>query len=117
MYRERGRSVNVFSLRQAIDLAAQARHFVVTTGTGSGKSLSYLIPIIDHVLRNHPQDGQVRAIVVYPMNALINSQQQALERFLANIAGAMPAVTFARYTGQESASEKRDIQDTRRIFC
>lgn len=96
--------------REAIDLAAQHKHFVVTTGTGSGKSLAYLVPIVDHVIRNRPEDGRVRAIIVYPMNALINSQEKALNRFVANIAGTVPSITFARYTGQESESRKREIQ-------
>jgi len=55
----------------------------VTTGTGSGKSLTYLVPIYDHILRNHPERHQVRAIIVYPMNALINSQFKALLEFAA----------------------------------
>ncbi len=95
--------------RMAIDLAAQRQHYVVTTGTGSGKSLTYLIPIIDHVLRHHPEQGQVRAIIVYPMNALINSQQQALERFAEHLNGPCP-VRFARYTGQENEEEKAALR-------
>ena len=94
--------------KRAIDLAATGAHYVVTTGTGSGKSLTYLIPIVDHVLRHRPEDGRVRAIIVYPMNALINSQAKAIERFF----GAVPdcPVRFARYTGQEHDAEKRAIQ-------
>lgn len=96
--------------RTAIDLAAQRQHYVVTTGTGSGKSLTYLIPIVDHVLREHPERGQVRAIIVYPMNALINSQLQALERFATHLDGPCP-VRFARYTGQENEAEKAALRE------
>lgn len=95
--------------KRAIDLAAAGRNYVVTTGTGSGKSLTYIIPIVNHVLRNRPQDGRVRAIIVYPMNALINSQAKAIERFFGNVSGDCP-VRFARYTGQESDTDKRAIQ-------
>ena len=95
--------------KRAIDLAAAGRNYVVTTGTGSGKSLTYIIPIVNHVLRNRPQDGRVRAIIVYPMNALINSQAKAIERFFGNVSGDCP-VRFARYTGQESDTDKRTIQ-------
>jgi hypothetical protein len=97
--------------RQAIDLAAQRHHFVVTTGTGSGKSMTYIVPIIDHVLKHNPETGKVRAIIVYPMNALINSQEKALTRFMDNLPSNERKVTFRRYTGQESESDKRDIQE------
>jgi ATP-dependent helicase YprA (DUF1998 family) len=95
--------------KQAIDKAADGSHYVVTTGTGSGKSLTYLIPVVDHVLRHHPEEGRVRAIIVYPMNALINSQAKAMARFFGNVPGDCP-VRFARYTGQENDAEKRAIQ-------
>lgn len=96
--------------RQAIDLAHQHLHYVVTTGTGSGKSLTYIVPIIDHVLRHQPENGKVRAIMVYPMNALINSQDDAITRFLSNLPDDQQSVTHARYTGQESEARKREIQ-------
>ncbi len=54
-------------------LAAQRQEaYVLTTGTGSGKSMTYVVPIFDDLLR-HPEIKGVRAILVYPMNALINS--------------------------------------------
>jgi ATP-dependent helicase YprA (DUF1998 family) len=53
----------------------------LTTGTGSGKSLAYLIPIIDHVLNVGSGHG-IQAIVVYPMNALANSQLGEMDKFL-----------------------------------
>ena len=103
------RSLHLFRhQKRAIDLAAAGQHYVVTTGTGSGKSLTYLIPIVNHVLTHQPQEGRVRAIIVYPMNALINSQAKAIERFLAQMPGC--PVRFARYTGQERDAEKRAIQ-------
>ena len=60
--------------------------------------MSYIVPIVDRVLREGSGKG-VRAIVVYPMNALANSQRGELEKFLGN---EKPKVRFARYTGQES---------------
>jgi len=47
---------------------------VLTTGTGSGKLMSYIVPTVDRVLREGSGNG-VRAIVMYPMNALVNSQR------------------------------------------
>src|SRR5262249_4253216 len=52
-------------------MRAQAgNNLVVATGTGSGKTECFLLPILDDALR-HPGAG-VRAIIVYPMNALAN---------------------------------------------
>lgn len=88
--------------------AARAGHsYVLTTGTGSGKSLSYIVPIVDHVLRNGPGKG-IQAIIVYPMNALANSQKGELEKFLCHGFGE-PPVTFRRYTGQEKEEERKAI--------
>ena len=95
--------------REAIEAARTGASYVLTTGTGSGKSLAYIIPIVDRVLAakadNTYQPG-IKAIVVYPMNALANSQLGELEKFLGP-EGPGRKVTFERYTGQES-SEKRD---------
>ncbi len=97
--------------RDAINLARERKHFVVTTGTGSGKSLTYVVPIVDYVLRNHPERGQVRAILVYPMNALINSQELGINAFLDHLPADQRAlVRVARYTGQESETRKTEIQ-------
>ncbi len=97
---------------QAIALASQGESFVVTTGTGSGKSLCFFIPIVDAVLAARAAGGKRRtsAIVVYPMNALANSQLEELDRYLANVEGARP-VSLARYTGQEDTERRRQIAD------
>ena len=101
----------------AIEEAAAGRDLVLTTGTGSGKSLTYIVPIVDAVLRD-PRPGRISAIVVYPMNALANSQLQELEKFLrvGYPDGAEP-VRFARYTGQESPPSARQSSRTRRPCC
>ncbi|MEK0082974.1 DEAD/DEAH box helicase [Benzoatithermus flavus] len=99
---------------EAVRIAAAGRSYVLTTGTGSGKSLSYFIPIVDRVLRAKATDPKrapsIAAIVVYPMNALCNSQLEELGKFLklGYAPGAEP-VTFARYTGQESQAEKDEL--------
>jgi superfamily II DNA/RNA helicase len=96
----------------AIRIAKRRESYVLTTGTGSGKSLSYFIPIIDDVLRRRASGGAkgISAIVVYPMNALCNSQMDELEKFLRHgyAKGAEP-VSFARYTGQESAEQRQAL--------
>ena len=97
----------------AIEIAKRNESYVLTTGTGSGKSLAYFIPIVDDVLRRKRAGDAGRgiaAIVVYPMNALCNSQLEELEKYLrlGYGAGGEP-VTFARYTGQESQEERERI--------
>ena len=71
--------------RDAIEAARGGDSYVLTTGTGSGKSLAYIVPIVDRVLRARAagdRHKQVRAIIVYPMNALANSQLNELEKYL-----------------------------------
>lgn len=96
---------------EAVKAAKTGKNYVLTTGTGSGKSLAYITPIVDHVVRNGSGKG-VQAIVVYPMNALANSQLGELEKFLkAGYPGGKGPVTFARYTGQESQDERDAIME------
>lgn len=95
---------------EAIEAATRGESYVLTTGTGSGKSLSYFIPIVNDVLRRRRQGEKTRgitAIVVYPMNALCNSQLEELEKFLRlGYGDGNEPVTFARYTGQEGGDER-----------
>jgi superfamily II DNA/RNA helicase len=104
--------------REAIELARSGASYALTTGTGSGKSLSYIVPIVDRVLRARAEDGPgqrqgVRAIVVYPMNALANSQVQELDKYLLHGYGkGNEPVTYARYTGQETEDRKREIRNS-----
>ena len=93
--------------REALEIGLRGQSYVVTTGTGSGKSLTYLIPIFDAVVRDQPSNHSVRAILVYPMNALINSQLDALNAFHDNFPES--PVRFARYTGQEGNDERNQI--------
>lgn len=94
---------------ESIRIAARGEPYVLTTGTGSGKSLSYIIPAVDHVLRTGSGDG-IKAIVVYPMNALANSQHDELSKFLdlGYDEGSSP-VTFHRYTGQEGSDVRERL--------
>jgi hypothetical protein len=71
--------------REAVEIARGGASYVITTGTGSGKSLGYIVPIVDAVLRQRAEGSYqpgVKAIIVYPMNALANSQQHELTKFL-----------------------------------
>lgn len=93
----------------AIRTAREGQNYILTTGTGSGKSLAYIIPIVDYVLRNGSGKG-IQAIIIYPTNALANSQLGELEKFLKyGFPDGKGPVTFERYTGQENDEDKRRI--------
>ncbi len=96
---------------EAIRAARAGKNYVLTTGTGSGKSLSYIVPIVDHALRSGAGDGRIKAIVVYPMNALANSQEEELRKFLSHgYPDGRGPVTFRRYTGQEKDDQREEIR-------
>ncbi len=95
--------------RKALDAARRGDNYLVTTGTGSGKSLTYMLPIYDDILRNEPERGGTRAILVYPMNALINSQYESLKNYADGFAGNR--IDFASYTGQTSPKERERIRN------
>ncbi len=86
---------------EAIRKAKEGKSYVLTSGTGSGKSLTYIIPIVDHVLKRGSGLG-IQGIVVYPMNALANSQDEELKKFIEKgYAKGKAPVRFALFTGQE----------------
>ena len=113
IFQAAGRPLSLYKHQeQAIALAAHGESFMVTTGTGSGKSLCFFIPIVSYVLAARRQPGAPRthAIVVYPMNALANSQVEELSKFVGNVKGT-PPIRFARYTGQEDSDERKRIAE------
>lgn len=104
-----GVSLRLFKHQQeAITFAQDGQSYVLTTGTGSGKSLAYFIPLVDAILKAKAVDPEkrTRAIIIYPMNALANSQLEELGKFLSDY-GDHPPVTYGRYTGQESEEERQ----------
>lgn len=75
---------------------------VVTTGTGSGKTEAFLYPILDHVLRAKREgQGGVKALILYPMNALANDQARRLAQLITSNARELGGVRAAIYTGQK----------------
>ncbi len=92
----------------ALEMVHGDKSYVVTTGTGSGKSLTFFIPIVNRIIREKKTDAskRIRAIIVYPMNALANSQMEEIDKFL----DGSSLVTVKRYTGQEDASERASIK-------
>lgn len=74
-------------------LVSDGRNIVVSSGTGSGKTECFLIPILNHLLED--KTAGVRALLIYPLNALVNDQ---LERMRTLLNGT--EITFGRYTSE-----------------
>lgn len=99
---------------EAIVLGANGKEFIVTSGTGSGKSLTYIATIFNHIL--HAGDSvtnKSQAVIVYPMNALINSQFKAIEDFKKKYEDKFNKtfpITFGQYTGQEDEETREEMR-------
>lgn len=85
--------------QKALEISDSGDNFVVATGTGSGKTECYLLPIFKYILQN-PGKG-VRALLIFPMNALVNDQMERLRRYLYDC----PAITFGHFTGDTPNSQ------------
>lgn len=94
---------------KAIEKIIAGKNVVVSTGTGSGKTDCFVIPVINELLREKEQgklnDG-VRAIFIYPMNALANDQIKGLREILMNY----PDIRFGVYNGGTENKEADAIK-------
>lgn len=92
---------------RAIRKALEGRNYAVVTGTGSGKTECFLLPIVNDILSEFeitgPSSG-VCAMILYPMNALANDQLKRLRTLLAGT-----DITFGRYTGDTETSPEKAI--------
>lgn len=87
---------------------------VVATGTGSGKTEAFLMPIVDHCLRTHqPGVHSVKAILIYPMNALANDQNNRIRERLAGT-----DISYGRYTRETKmwGSRPADVPHNERVI-
>ena len=91
------------------------RNVVVSTGTGSGKTESFLVPILNSLMNERRENKKlspgVRALLIYPMNALANDQISRLRSLLADY----PFITFGSYTGQTEEKEDRALAKYRSL--
>jgi ATP-dependent helicase YprA (DUF1998 family) len=82
---------------------------LVTTGTGSGKTEAFLYPILDHVLRARKSGVTgMKALILYPMNALANDQAERLAKLIAGDP-SLGAVTAGLYTGEQSSGGRTRV--------
>jgi len=99
---------------EAILKAVAGRNLVVSTGTGSGKTESFLIPVLRELIIQHEEDRLgpgVRALFIYPMNALANDQVERLRHLLSNY----PEITFGSYTGQTEEKYKKALYEYQQL--
>lgn len=94
-----------FKILNSTDNNVRKQHLVVCSGTGSGKTESFLIPLIDAIVKERKERGAdytpgVRALILYPMNALVNDQLRRLKAIISEIDDEAVRPTFGRYTGE-----------------
>lgn len=81
------------------------RNLVITTGTGSGKTECFLLPILNDLLTEENEgclNSGVRAIIIYPMNALANDQIKRIRTILKD----RTSITFGLYNGNTPHKEE-----------
>lgn len=92
-------------------LSPQAKPVVVTTGTGSGKTEAFLLPVIQNAFEDSVRfkKSGLTAILIYPMNALANDQKLRIEEYLsdAGFSGAIRVEQYDRSTSQTKRQEMR----------
>lgn len=96
---------------ESIEKTNAGHSIVVSTGTGSGKTFCFLYPIINALLQEKEkgtlQEPGIRAILIYPMNALANDQLRVLRRLLMYY----PDITFGAFTGDTDKKEADGASD------
>lgn len=91
---------------KALLKADAGNNLIVTTGTGSGKTECFLLPILQTLLSEEDAGtlgNGVRAILIYPMNALANDQMKRMRAIMKG----HPQITFGIYTGNTEQTERK----------
>lgn len=106
---------------EAILKSREGKNLIVTTGTGSGKTESFLIPVINQLLEEKEKGTLgpgVRTLIIYPMNALVNDQIRRIREILYDM-DAEEAITFGRFTGETKEKQKdaeemyKEVEDSK----
>ena len=85
-------------------LSSRPQTIVVTTGTGSGKTECFMIPVLQDLAKTNEKNC-VQAIFLYPLNALMKSQQKRIHAWCK----ALPEkVTYAIYNGETDKENRSD---------
>ncbi len=92
--------------RTAFERLKPGQSTVVATGTGSGKTECFLYPVLDHCRAQAGSPG-VKAILVYPMNALASDQARRIARIVHRTPSLRGKVTAGLYVGESGASPQK----------
>lgn len=95
--------------------ASSGENLIVTTGTGSGKTESFLLPIINHLLQEKAAGTLgpgVRAIIIYPMNALANDQMKRMRALFRGY----PEICYGVYNGNTEYTQSKALTEYRRTY-
>ena len=107
------------AIKKSLGNGLKRKNLIVSTGTGSGKTECFLIPVLNQLMREVDEaranlGGKklkdptltikpgVRTLIIYPMNALANDQMDRLRKILIDY----PEITFGSYTGQTKEFEE-----------
>ena len=92
--------------REAWDLAARGRNLIVTTGTASGKTLAFTLPVLDALAR----EPKNRALYLYPTKALAQDQYRTLSSY--RLSRLRPAI----YDGDTPTEQRRLIRQSANVI-
>ncbi|MBO9198227.1 DEAD/DEAH box helicase [Rhizobium sp. 16-449-1b] len=87
--------------------SADTKSALITAGTGSGKTECFLVPLLDSLFRRQERTTGVEAIMLYPLNALIASQQERLDAWTKPAAGK---IRYCLYNGNLPETHKSVVQ-------
>ena len=115
--------VNLYSHQaEAVRAAAKGENLIICTGTGSGKTESFLIPVINSIIKERKKSAQegttyqkgVRVMILYPMNALVNDQVRRLRSVIRHAVNEnidyAKDITYGIFTSELNKRERRKPQ-------
>lgn len=91
--------------------ASGSNSTIVATGTGSGKTEAFVYPILEYCRQNVADHG-IKAIIIYPMNALANDQSKRLARLIESNPNLKNKITVGLYVGSKSHESDEKIVET-----
>jgi ATP-dependent helicase YprA (DUF1998 family) len=104
----------LYAHQEAAVVAAvhEKANIVVATGTGTGKTECFLIPML-HCLTQNPRPG-MQALILYPMNALVNDQVKRLRKLLCHQNDGPNLIRFGFYTSRTEKTHGKAEEALRR---